>query len=224
MEVILNSLDPAKVILSRIGNIIVSFVAVFIVIVIGWIIAKVIKSAIVKVLKAARLDDISERANVATILVRGGITTSISELIGSICFWIVMLATFLIAVDTVGLQESMNLLNRVILYVPNVIAAIFILVLGMFVATILNNIVKTVSVNAGIEQAILLGKIAQGIVLAFVIAIALTQLRIAERIITQIITIVLGTIGLGVALAFGLGCKDIVAKYVNEFLQEIKKK
>jgi len=224
MEVILNSLDPAKVILSKIGNIVVSFIVVLIVIAIGWVFSKVLRGLIVKALKAIKLDDISERINLAALLVRGGITASISELIGAICFWILMLATFLVAVDTVGLQESMTLLNRVILYVPNIIAAIFILVLGMFMATLLNNIVKTLSVNAGIEQAILLGKIAQGIIIAFVVAIALTQLRIAERIIAQIITIVLGTIGLGVALAFGLGCKDVVAKYVNEFLQEIKKK
>ncbi|MEI8350321.1 MAG: hypothetical protein WCI77_09240 [Candidatus Omnitrophota bacterium] len=224
MEVILNSLDPAKVILSKIGNIVVSFIVVLIVIAIGWVFAKVIRAAVVRLLKKIKLDDISERINLAALLVKGGITASISELIGAICFWILMLATFLVAVDTVGLQESMSLLNRVILYVPNIIAAIFILVLGMFVATLLNNIVKTVSVNAGISQAILLGKIAQGIVLAFVVAVALTQLRIAERIITQVITIVLGTLGLGVALAFGLGCKDIVAKYVNEFLQEIKRK
>jgi hypothetical protein len=98
----------------------------------------------------------------------------------------------------------------------------------MFLATVLGNIIKTAALNAGIEQAPLLNKITQGIVIAFAIAISLEQLKIAtltiHSTISIIIAVVLGSMGLGLALAFGLGCKDIVSRYVSDFLDKVKSK
>jgi protein-S-isoprenylcysteine O-methyltransferase Ste14 len=110
------------------------------------------------------------------------------------------------------------------LYIPNIIGAIFILVLGMFVATLLRNIVQTAANNAGLSQTKALAKVVEVVVLAFSVFIALEQLKIGVRITQLTISIVLGSVGLGLALAFGLGCKDIAGRYVGDTLEKLKKK
>ncbi|MFA6281024.1 MAG: hypothetical protein WCY05_00795 [Candidatus Omnitrophota bacterium] len=221
-------LEPAKMILSRIGDIFIKIAVVLIVLLIGWIIAKAIKSLVIKLLKTVKIDDVSQKINLNALLLKGGINVSVSDLIGVLCYWIIMLVTLFVGMNTAGLNQAAELLEKVILYIPNTIAAIFVLLLGMFAATILSNIVKTASANAGVEQGPLFGKIIQIAVVVFATAIALEQLNIATLTIHSTISIIIGTvlgsIGLGFALAFGLGCKDLVGKLVAEFLEKIKSK
>lgn len=216
-------LEPAKTVLSQIGQFLVGALLVILILIIGWIISKVVKAVVTKVLKAVKLDELSGRIELDKILTKGGISYALSELLGVIAYWLTLLITIVVAVNAIGLTVAADLLNRIILYIPNIVAAIFILVLGMFVATLLNNIVRTAANNAGVSQAKLLGKIAEIVIVVFAIAIALEQLGIGAKIIELITAIVVGSLGLAVALAFGLGCKDIAAKSISELIDKIKK-
>jgi hypothetical protein len=183
----------------------------------------VIKVGITKLLKALKIDDLSKRIELDSILSKGGINASLSELIGEICYWISLLVTFVVALNSVGLSVAADLLQRIVLYVPNIIAAIFVLIVGMFAAVVLKNIVRTSASNMGISQVNFLSKMAEVVVMIFVVAIAMEQLQIGAKIVELTITIVLGSLGLGFALAFGLGCKEIVSKSVGGFLDKLKK-
>lgn len=217
-------LEPARVILTQIGQFTIKVLWLLLLLLAGWLIAKFIKAAVTRVLRRAKLDELSDRIELDTVLEKGGITYSLSELIGVICYWLALLVTFMVAFDAVGLTIAAGLLDKIVLYIPNVISAIFILILGMFVATLLRNIVQTAANNAGLTQGKLLSKIVEIIIGAFAVFVALEQLRIGIRITELTVSIVLGTIGLGLALAFGLGCKDIVGKYVDDQLDKLKKK
>jgi hypothetical protein len=111
-----------------------------------------------------------------------------------------------------------------VLYIPNVIAAIFILILGMFMATLLRNIVQTAANNAGLYQAKFLGKLVESAVIVFAVIITLEQLNIGARIIELTISVVLASFGLAMAIAFGLGCKELAGKFVAELLDKMKSK
>jgi hypothetical protein len=217
-------LEPAKTVLAQIGQFLANLLLVLIILILGWIIAKVIKALVVKVLGIVKIDMLSDRIELDSLLAKGGIKTSLSELIGVICYWLMLLVTFMVAINAVGLTIAADLLNRVVLYIPNVIAAIFILILGMFVATLLGNIVLTAANNAGLGQSKLLSRVAEIVVVVFAVAIALEQLNIGAKIIELIVGIVLGSLGLGAALAFGLGCKDMAGRFVNDVSDKLKKK
>lgn len=217
-------LEPAKTVLSQISQFLVNVLLVVVILLIGWIIAKIIKTLVTKVLRAIKVDQLSDQINLDSVLAKGGISYSLSELIGVICYWLAILVTFVVAVNAIGLTVAADLLNRVVLYVPNIIAAVFILILGMFVATLLSNIVKTAANNAGVSQAKLLGKVVEVVVIIFAVAITLEQLGIATKIIELAITVVLASLGLGLALAFGLGCRDLAAKYISELIESLKSK
>jgi len=217
-------LEPAKTVLSQISQFLVNVLLVVIILFIGWIIAKAIKTLVTKILRTIKLDQLSDQINLESVLAKGGISYSLSELIGVICYWLALLITFVVAVNAIGLTVAADLLNRIVLYVPNIIAAIFILILGMFVATLLSNIVKTAANNAGVSQAKLLGKIVEVLVLMFAVVITLEQLHIATKIIELTITVLLASLGLALALAFGLGCHELAAKYVSELIESLKSK
>lgn len=217
-------LEPARVILAQIGQYSVKILAVIVLLIIGWVISKVIRAVVTKSLRAIKLDELSDRIELETLLEKGGISYSLSELIGIICYWLAILVSFMVAIDAVGLTIAADLLRKVVLYVPNVISAVFILILGMFAATILKNLVVTAANNAGLSQGKILGKVVESIVIAFAIFVGLEQLRIGIQITQLTISIVLGSLGLGLALAFGLGCKDLAGKFMAEFIEKMRKK
>ena len=217
-------LEPARTVLAQISQFIVNALLVIIILIIGWLISKVIKAVVTKALKTVKLDMLSDKIELDKLLSKGGITYSLSDLIGTVCYWLALLVTFMVAINAIGLTIAADLLNKVVLYIPNVIAAIFILVLGMFAATLMRNIVRTAANNAGLSQSKLLAQIVETIVIVFAVFVGLEQLQIGIRITELTISIVLGAIGLGLALAFGLGCKDIAGKFVNELVEKFKKK
>ncbi|MFH1413895.1 MAG: hypothetical protein ABIG56_03525 [Candidatus Omnitrophota bacterium] len=217
-------LEPARTVLAQIGQFLVNILLVIIILIIGWIIARLIKAVVTKTLKAIRLDKLADRIELSNLLEKGGITHSFSELIGIICYWLALLVAFVVAINAAGLTIAADLLNKVILYIPNVIAAMFILILGMFIATLLKNIVQTAANNSGLPQGNLLSKVVEVIVVVFAVIVALEQLQIGTRITELTISIIMGSLGLALALAFGLGCRDIAAKYVDNFIDKMKKK
>ncbi len=214
--------EPVKVILTQIGHFLINVLLVIIILIAGWLISNGIKGLVVRVLKTVKFDELSKQIELDNLLKKGGITYSLSELMGMICYWLALLITFVVAVNAIGLTTAIDLLNRITLYIPNIIAAIFILILGMFVATLLKNIVKTAATNAGLSQASFLAKLAESVVIVFALLITLEQLGIGAKIIELTISILLGALGLAFALSFGLGCKDIAAKFVENVIDKIK--
>ncbi len=216
--------EPARVVLAQVGQFLVNVLLVVIILIIGWMISKLIRTLVTRVLKAVRLDSLSERIELDKLLVKGGIPYSLSEIVGVVCYWLALLVTFVVAINAIGLTVAAALLNQIVLYVPNVITAIFILIFGMFAATLMKNVIQTAAANAGIAQANLLGKVVEVIIVVFAITIVLQQLNIGARIIELAISIVLGSIGLAAALAFGMGCKDIAARHLSDLIDKVKSK
>lgn len=217
-------LEPARTVLGQISQFVVNALLVVVILIIGWLLSKLVMAVVSKSLKIAKINEISQRIELDKLLNKGGITSPLSDLVGMICYWLGLLITFMVAVNSIGLTVAADLLNRVVLYIPNVIAALFILVLGMFASTLLKNIVQTAANNAGLSQSKVLAQVVETIVITFAVIIGLEQLQIGIQITQMTISIVLGSVGLGLALAFGLGCKDIAGKYVAELVEKLKKK
>jgi len=217
-------LEPARSVLTQISQFMVNVLLVIVILIIGWLISKVFKAVVSRALKTIKIDTLSSRIELDKILSKGGITYSLSDLVGIICYWLGLLVTFMVAINAIGLTIAAELLNKVVLYIPNVIAGIFILIIGMFAATALKNIVKTAANNAGLSQGKLLGQVVEVVVMIFTVFVGLEQLNIGIRVTELTIAIILGSFGLGLALAFGLGCKDVAGRFVSELVEKLKKK
>ena len=216
--------EPTKTVVVQIRQFLVNMVTVLFILLIGWLISKLIKALVIRICRVLKVDALSERIEINKLLKKGGITNSLSDLIGIIFYWLGILVTLVVSVNAIGVSIASDLLNRIIMYVPNIIAAIFILIMGMFIATVLRNVVKTAATNAGLAQGHLLSKVVEVVVIVFAVMITLEQLNIAPRIVELIVSIVLASFGLAFALAFGFGCQDSARKLVNDFMEKFKKK
>ena len=217
-------MEPVQAMWARVLGFLPALVAVIIILIVGWVIATVVQRVITRFLKLARLDTASEKSGIANILTKGDINYTLSEIIGIMIYWLLMLVVILAAVNALQLSVAAELLNRVILYIPNVIASVFIVVLGIFFASIVANIVRTTAANAGIAQARSLAQATQIVIAIFVFVEALKQLQIDTTIIDFLIQALLAALALGIGLAIGLGCKDMAAKHVSHFIDTFKPK
>lgn len=217
-------IEPARAILKQTGDFVSSLAGMVLILVVGWLIARLAQNVVTRFLRVLRFDSIADQIGANNILAKGGIKYTLSELLGILCYWLTVLVALVVAVNAVGLTVAAELLNKIILYVPNIIAAIFLLVVGIFGATFLGGIVQASAANAGLGQAKFLGRLTEVIIIIFAVAIALEQLDIGTVIIGLAVNIILVSIGLGLALAFGLGCKDIAGKYIEDFINNLKSK
>jgi len=217
-------IEPAKFLLLQFFRLAIKAIGVIIILILGWFISNLIKTIVVKILKTLKLDLLSEKIGISYMLEKGNIENTLSEIIGEIIYWIGILITFVVASNAVGLTVLADLLSKLIFYVPNIIASTFILILGILLSTFLGNMVKTAASNANFEYYNFLGNIVRIIIIIFSVIISLGQLNINTRILEFVITIIIASIGLAFALAFGLGCKDIANNLMEDFIKKIKNK
>lgn len=216
-------IQPVDMMWNKIIDSIPQLISVVAILIAGLFFSALIRRLVVRFLKLARLDSVSEKTGIANILLKGDIHQTLAEIIGTIVYWTMVLVVVLMAVNALNLDVTAKLLESVILYVPHVIAAVFILVLGIFLASILSTTIRTTAANYGMTQAKGLGKLTQMIVIVFTVVQALSQLNLDIRIFNLIIQATVASLALGVGLSIGLGCKDIAAKYVQQLIDSFKK-
>ncbi len=196
-----------------------NIIGALLILIIGWVLAKVIKWAAKKLLKVTRFDNLADRLGVGSFLAKGGFKSSASGILASLVYWTIMLAVLNAVFNKLGLEVVSEMLNRIILFIPKIIVACILLVIGMYLADFVKNLVigSLKGGNMMPSKANRFGTYAYGGVMFFVFCFALTFLGIGTEIIITVVQMVLGGLALGVALAFGLGGKDwakgIVEKY-----------
>ena len=197
-------------------------IGAIIIFVVGWIIARLVKLAVEKLLKLVRFDTATEKTGVRGFLKKGEIVKAPSEIVGSLVYWFIMILVIIASFDALGLPIVSDLLNSIFLYIPNVVAAIIVLVLGFLLGNLLAAVIRTAASNAGLKNAEGLGKLSLYAIVFFSAAIALIQLGIGEEIVVSAFGIGFGAAALAMAIAFGLGGRDVAAEYLKQWLEKKK--
>jgi len=134
-------------------------IGAIIIFVAGWIIARLVKMGVEKLLKLVRFNTATEKTGVNKFLKKGEIVKAPSEIVGALVYWFIMILVLIASLDALGLPIVSDMLNSIFLYIPNVVAAIIVLVLGILVGNLLAAVVRTAASNAGLKNAEGLGKI-----------------------------------------------------------------
>jgi len=199
-----------------------ALIGAIIIFVIGWIIARLVKLGVERLLKLIRFDKATEKTGIQGFLKKGDIVKRPSEIIGVLVYWFIMIMVITATLDALGLPIVSDLFNSIFLYIPSVVAAIIVLILGFLLGNLLSAVVRTAASNAGLKNAEGLGKLALYAIVFFSAAIALIQLGIGEEIMVSAFGLVFGAAALALALAFGLGGRDVAAEYLKRWLEEKK--
>lgn len=200
---------------GNIGSFASKLLGALLILLIGWIIAKIIKWAAYKLLKIVKFDTLADKVGVNSYLQKGGIKRTSSGLIATLVYWIVMFTTLTLFFDAMDLTVVTDLLKSVINYIPNVLVACILLIIGMYLAEFVSGLAVAALRTGDFESPELIGRIAYAAVMFFVIAIVLDQLGIGSNIVNTVVTVVTSGIGLALAIAFGLGGKDWAADVIN---------
>jgi hypothetical protein len=179
-------------------------------------VAKAIRGVIDWLLKMVRFDTLADKAGITEILRKGDLKVTAREVVSGIVYWLIIIMVLVMAVDALGLPKASDVLASLFAYVPNVIAALLVLVVAMFLASFVSGIVRTAAGNANLPKPQVFAGISRWAIIIFAVTVSLEQLGIASLLVTTTFNIVLGGICLALALAFGLGGKDVAAKYLEE--------
>jgi hypothetical protein len=190
------------------------FLEMLIIVVIGWIIAFVLKSLLRSLLRITRFDKLSEHAG-ATQLLRGAALPSSSELLSRFVFWIAWLGFILVGINTLGIVGLEPHISSFFGFLPRLFAALFILFFGLLAASFFSRAVLLRGVNADVPSPRIISWAVRAMIVLFVISMAFEELSIGSRTVIVAFTLTFGSLMLGLALAFGLGGKDLARKYLE---------
>ena len=177
-------------------------------------IAWLVKKWVVKVLNLAKLWNLSEKTWIRRALDKAWVTKSLAQIIGAIIFWIILLAFINVAFNALGLEAVSASISELISYIPNVIAAVLILLAWAFIADFLRDLVVASASRANLGYESVLWKIAYVVVLVFAWVIALSQIGIDASLLQSNIIILLGWLVWILVLWVGLGSKDFFANMI----------
>ncbi len=192
------------------------------IILIGWTVCNLIKRIVIRVLKLCQFDMLADRAGIKQALERGGIKQSTSEILGLLVFWFLFLIAIVTTLETLNLSGATDTLHTIYLYIPKIVAALVVLILGLYFANFLESVTRTSCANAGLEQAASIGRAAYIGTTIFVVAGIFEILDIASEIVIWAFILVFGAVCLALALAFGLGGRDVAARHLEKWLEQKK--
>jgi hypothetical protein len=199
------------------------FVGAILVFAVGMVLAYWAKQLIVQLLKIVKLEDLSKSLGIDKYLTKADIKLSLSELLGLVVEWLIILVFFLTSVDILGLTVVSRVLTQVLGYIPNVIAAALIFGAGYFVAGLVDGLVRGALTSVDHEAAKPVGKLSRWLVLVVSFFAAIDQLQIAQGLISTFFQGLTYTIVLVVGLSVGLGAKDLVSRVLTDWYERIKK-
>ncbi len=205
MEKVDISLEPVRAFLVQVGEFLPKLIVAIIILLVGWLLAKLLRLAVTKGLRAVNFHVLAERAGIDGFLRQGGIRTDTAGVLALLLYWLVILATLMVAFNSLGLAHVTEVVGRVALFLPNVILAVLILAFGSYFARFIDRSITAYGKNVGIEDAELLGRLARYAILVFVVLISLEQVQVATELLHQSFLIILGGAVFALAIAFGLG-------------------
>ena len=210
-------LEPLRVFLVQLGDFLPRLALALVVILVGWFLAKAARFAIVKGLRAVNFHIVTQRAGLDGFLHDGGIPADTTEIMGLVVYWLVILGALVVGFNGLGLVYVTDLLGRVILFVPRVLVALLVLAFGAYFARFIGNAITAYCRNVHMQDAELLGRLAQYAIVTFVVLIALDQVNIGGDIVRQSFLIILAGVVLALALAFGIGGKEWAAELLERW-------
>ena len=177
--------DATREFLHQIAAFLPRLLLALFVVVVGWLLAKAVRFAVQRALKAANFTVLTERAGTDNFLRQAGMRSDTTALFGIVAFWLVILATLIIAFNELGLTYITDLLGRVVLYTPKLLIAMLIVVFGSYCARFAGTAVHSYCLDAKILDADLLGRIVRYVIMTFVVMIAVSQVEIGGDMVQR---------------------------------------
>ncbi len=204
--------------LDRFANGVPTVLGALLILIIGWIVAGALAAVVTKLARTAHVDTLADHARVNDFLSRSGSRMKASNILGEVVKWVVRLVFIEMAAEQCGLTQVTALINGILAYIPNILVALLVLGVGLFLGNLLAGIVRGAASEAGMGNPTLLGKLASGAVMAFAIIAAVNELGVAPVVVNTLYIGLVAALALALGLSFGLGGKETAAKLTEQWM------
>jgi hypothetical protein len=190
---------------------------------VGWFIAGLLAKGLAAILRSVKFNDLSSRSGFTGFVDRMGVQCDPAGLVAATVKWFVCLLTLIVAFDALGLPAVSQVLHQALLWLPNLVVALVILVVAGLAANGLYNLVRGATAQGGFSNPALVANIAFMAVWAFGIVVAVNQIGIAATLVNTLFMGFVGALALALGLAFGLGSRETAGEIVREWYESTKR-
>jgi hypothetical protein len=207
---------PLKDFFQRLITFLPNLLSSIIIFIFGLFLGWIFKKMIIKLSKLFNLDRFCAKVGMTEVLGKVGIKESPSRLLGRLFYWLAVIIFTIIALYALKVPAIENLLEKFVLYLPNIFIAVLLIIVGYLLGNFVGRTILIAAVNAGMRFAGLLARGVKVLIFVFAFAMALEQLGIGRNIVVVAFAILFSGIIFALALAFGLGGKDIAKDYLEK--------
>lgn len=208
--------------LKRVALFLPKLLALLSFILIGVLAGWVIKAVLQRLLKAVRIDALSERWGLQAALTKAGFKQPLSQIAGRLAFWAVFVLFVFMGVDALDLPATAGLMGQIIGFLPSVIAAGLLLLVGVLMGNFFAEATLIAAVNAQIQEARGIASLVRWGIFLFTAAMVLTHLGIAKEIVVAAFSILFGGVVLALSIAVGLGGRHIAREALERRWRKAK--
>ncbi|MDQ3059263.1 MAG: small-conductance mechanosensitive ion channel [Pseudomonadota bacterium] len=191
-----------------------------VIVIVGWLVASLIEKAVAAILRTIRFNELAKRSGLSDFVTKMGTNSDAAGVLGAVVKWFIRLIALVVAFDALGLPAVSDVLRQLLLWLPNVVVALVVLVIGGLLASALGNVVRGAAAKSALDNPDLLARVASGLVWAFAIVVAVNQIGIATALVNTLFMAVVGAVALALGLAFGLGGRETAAEIVRNWYQQ----
>jgi Conserved TM helix len=189
---------------------------------VGWVIAYLLKVVVRGILRLTKFSKLSESAGATQLLNQAALPSS-TELLSRFVFWVAWVGFILLGVSVLGIVGLQEYISRFFLFLPRLFVAVVILFLGSLAASFFSRAALLAAVNANLKSSRLLSVSVRILISIFALSMMFEVLGVAEQTMLMAFATVFGAIMLGLAIAFGLGGKDLAREFLEKRLATGKK-
>jgi hypothetical protein len=203
---------------ESVGTILPALVGAAVILLAGYFLARQIEKWTDHLLKRMDFNRVADAGGLTEAMDRTGVRLDPVHAMGKLLFWLIMLVVILLSSMALGLEIINQMFGTMLSYIPTLIAAVIIIILGMIVGEFVRAIVLASAGN--VEGVPTLARLAKAAIIIIAIFMALQQVGIAAEIVTAAFTLILGAVALAVGLAFGLGNRDLAGEITRRWYQD----
>jgi small-conductance mechanosensitive channel len=181
----------------------------------GYLLARLLERGTEKLLRRVHFNRLLERGGVLQAVERGGAHFNPTRVMATMVFWIAMFIVLLVAANALGLDQLANVFSELVSYIPSVIAAIAIIIIGMVLGGFVGGLIMASA--GGMHGGPTLARLGKAGVIVLAVFMALQELGIASGIVTTAFALLFGAIALALGLAFGLGNRELAGEITREW-------
>jgi hypothetical protein len=214
-EMIISELTQAMQQLSRgFAHILPRIIVLVIVAFAGWVVANLLKVLLRSFLRLIKFDKLSESAGASQLLSKAALPSA-TELLSRFVFWVAWLGFILLGISVLGVFGFQEQIAKFFLYLPRLFAALLTMFFGLLAAGFFSRAALLAAVNANLPSPRLLSVSVRTIIIIFVLSMVFEEVGVAEETVLVAFGIAFGALMLGLAIAFGMGGKDLAQQFLE---------